>query len=233
MNILGVIPARGGSKGVPNKNRRLLNSKPLIVHTIDKAIASQVFDKIIVSTDCEDIANIARDAGADVPFIRDAELATDSALAIPVIQDAYRRACRYYEANFDAVCMLQPTTPLRSGEDFQNVRDLLVNNPTSDSVISVVAVSQHPHKMVRKSEDGYMMPFLDWPVENPPRQSLPDLYTYNGAFYLTRTSVLMGQNSFKGQSCHLYEMPFDRSVNIDNISDFQLAEMKMSNSNDS
>lgn len=225
MKILGVIPARGGSKGVPNKNMRPLNGQPLIVHTIQAAVASQVFDKLLVTTDSEEIRQIAITAGAEAPFLREASLATDTALAVPVIQDATKRATDLFGCEFEAVCMLQPTTPLRSAEDCKNVSEILAADKTLDSVISVVEVSQHPYKMIRKSRDGLMMPFLDWPVENPPRQSLPKVFTYNGAFYLTRTGVLMEAGSFKGTKCHLYEMPFERSVNIDNELDFDLAEI--------
>lgn len=225
MKILGVIPARGGSKGVPNKNIRLLNGQPLIVHTIQAAVASHVFDKILVTTDSEEIRQIAIEAGAEAPFLRESSLATDTALAVPVIQDATRRATDYFGYEFEAVCMLQPTTPLRSAEDCKKVSEILAADETLDSVISVVEVSQHPYKMIRKSSDGLMLPFLDWPVENPPRQSLPKVFTYNGAFYLTRTAVLMEAGSFKGNKCHLYEMPFMRSVNIDNALDFDLADI--------
>lgn len=196
MKILGVIPARGGSKGVPHKNMRPLNGQPLIVHTIQAAVASKVFDKILVTTDSEEIRQIAIKAGAEAPFLREDSLATDTALAIPVIQDAAKRAIDIFGCEFEAVCMLQPTTPLRSAEDCKNVSEILAVDETLDSVISVVEVSQHPYKVIRKSRDGLMMPFLDWPVENPPRQSLPKVFTYNGAFYLTRTRVLMEEGSF-------------------------------------
>ena len=225
MKILGVIPARSGSKGVPNKNIRQLGEQPLIVHTINTALASAVFDKVLVTTDSEEIRQIAITAGAEAPFLRDAKLATDIALAVHVIQDATLRATQYFGYDFEAVCMLQPTTPWRTVEDCKNVSEILTADKTLDSVISVVEVSQHPYKMVRKASNGTLTPFLDWPVENPPRQSLPKVFTYNGAFYLTRTGVLMEMGSFKGTKCHLYEMPFVRSLNIDNELDFDLAEI--------
>lgn len=224
MKILGVIPARAGSKGVPQKNKRLLNKEPLIVHTINTALASHAFDKVLVTTDSEEIRDIALAAGAEVPFLRDPLLATDGALAIPVIQDATRRAIEYFGYEFDAICMLQPTTPLRSAKDCENICKILAEDAKLDAVISVVKVSQHPYKMMRQSDEGLLIPFLDWPVENPPRQSLPKVFIYNGAFYLTRSNVLLNEGSFRGNKCFLYEMPDTRSVNIDNEIDLKLAE---------
>lgn len=228
MNILAVIPARRGSKGVKLKNIKKINNTPLIAFTIRSALKSEQFSDVVVSTDCDKIKSIAEDEGALVPFIRSADLSNDSALAIPVIQDAVVKMQDYTKKKYDAVCMLQPTSPLRSLDDYINVVNLL-HDKTTDSVISVVEVNQHPYKMVRMSSEQMLLPFLDWHTENPPRQTLPKLYTYNGAFYLTKYKVLMNHNSFKGKNCKLYEMPESRSVNIDTQNDFLLAETIMTN----
>lgn len=228
MNILAVIPARKGSKGVKFKNIKKMNNTPLIAYTIRSARESKQFTDIVVSTDCKKIKAIAEDEGALVPFIRNTDLSNDSALAIPVIQDAVIKMQDYTKKKYDAICMLQPTTPLRSLEDYKNVINLLLDK-TIDSVISVVEVNQHPYKMVRMSSAQMLLPFLDWHTENPPRQTLPKLYTYNGAFYLTKYKILMNHNSFKGKNCKLYEMPESRSVNIDTQNDFLLAETIMKN----
>ncbi len=227
MKTLAVIPARAGSKGVLRKNIRPLNGIPLIVHTIKAAIESKAFERVVVSTDSEEIRELALRAGAEVPFVRDPVLATDGALAVAVVQDATRRAVEFYGCEFEAVCMLQPTTPLRTPKDCKIVQRMLAEDEDLDSIISVVQVSQHPYKMLRQSEAGLLLPFLDWPIENPPRQSLPKVFTYNGAFYLTRSKVLLNEGSFRGKRCRLYEMPTVRSVNIDNEVDFQLAEILM------
>lgn len=222
MNILAVIPARKGSKGVKDKNIKKINDVPLISFTIRSAIKSKLFADIVVSTDSEIIKGIAEKEGASVPFIRSDDLSHDTALAVPVIQDAVINIQSLNNKKYDAVCMLQPTSPLRSEADYNNVVELFDSDDV-DSVISVVEVNQHPYKMVRKSSNDLLMPFLDWPIENPPRQQLPKLYTYNGAFYLSKYNVLMNENTFKGANCKLYEMPESRSVNIDTENDFLLA----------
>lgn len=224
MNILGVIPARIGSKGVYKKNIKELNGIPLISYTIRTALQSNQFTDLIVSTDSEEVKIIAEEEGALVPFIRESNLSHDKALAIPVIQDATSKMISITNKKYDAICMLQPTSPLREVQDFINVVNLF-KEKNVDSVISVVEVSQHPYKMVKKDPNGFLSPFIDWSVENPPRQELPDLYTYNGAFYLTKFSTLMEENSFRGSCCYMYEMPLNRSVNIDNENDFLLAEI--------
>ena len=228
MNIIAVIPARKGSKGVKGKNIRTINNVPLISYTIRCALESKLFSDVVVSTDSEEIKAVAEEEGALVPFIRSEELSHDTALAIPVIQDAVKKTQSFNNKKYDGICMLQPTSPLRSEEDFKNVVGLL-DNIHVDSVISVVEVSQHPYKVVRKNSEDMLVPFLDWPIENPPRQKLPKLYTYNGAFYLTKYNILMNEGSFKGTNCKLYEMPESRSVNIDTENDFLLAASILKN----
>lgn len=228
MKILALIPARKGSKGVANKNLKLISGAPLVVHTVRVAVQSEVFHRIVVSTDCETIQAVSAQAGAAVPFLRDPDLASDSALAMNVVSDGLEKAETYFSESYDVVCMLQPTTPLRSIHDCRNVADILRTQASTDSVISVVEASQHPYKLVRKGRGGELQPFLDWPVENPPRQTLPLFYSYNGAFYATRTDVFKEKQSFKGNNCTLYEMPADRSVNIDSQFDFDIAELLLS-----
>lgn len=224
MKILAVIPARYGSKGIPKKNIKNLAGKPLIWHTIKSAVEAKVFENVVVSTDSKKIKNVAEKAGADVPFLRDKFLSTDDALAIPVVENALLKSAKFYKKNFNAVCMLQPTTPLRVLEDYINVVKLFKSGRNVDSVISAVKATQSPYKMLKRDSEGYRIPFLDWPVENPPRQSLPTIYAYNGAFYLVKANVLLNQKTFIGKKCLLYEMPFERSVNIDTSFDFFIAE---------
>ena len=225
MKILGLIPARKGSKGVPNKNIKNLAGAPLVTHTVEAALASKVFHRVVVSTDCEVTQAIVENAGAIAPFLREANLADDTALATMVIADALEKSEVYFSESYDVVCMLQPTTPLRSADDCRNVAEIMRTQPNTDSVISVVEAAQNPYKLVRRDADGQLQHFLDWPVENPPRQSLPTFYSYNGAFYATRTDVFKATNSFRGNRCTLYEMPAERSVNIDSLFDFEVAEL--------
>jgi len=220
--ILGVIPARGGSKAVPRKNIRSLAGRPLIAWTIDAARRAEVFDGLCVTTDDEEIRKLAIEAGAEAPFLRPAELATDTALAVPTIQHATAEMERSY-GRYDYVAMLQPTTPLRTPEDLIEALGRLIDRD-ADGIISVVDVDNwHPMKM-KRLQDGWLTDYEAPPMENPPRQILPRVYMVNGALYATRRDVLMDRGSFKGDRCLGYVMPAERSVNIDGEADFLLAE---------
>lgn len=222
MRVLGVIPARGGSKGVPRKNIRDLCGKPLIAWTIEAANGSKLA-RTVVSTDDEEISSVARGLGAEVPFRRPAELATDSARAIPVIQHALCTIEEIEGRQFDAVMMLQPTTPLRKREDIDGAIALL-DRTGADSVIAVVDVEgHHPARMKFMEGDRLIDPPYCEASENQPRQELRPMFIRNGAIYLTRRSVVLG-GSFKGQDCRAWLMPSERSVNIDNSLELRYAE---------
>jgi len=221
MRVLGVIPARGGSKGLPGKNILPLDGIPIICHSLRAAARSQL-DRVIVSTDSEEIAAVARACGGDVPFLRPAELALDDTPTLPVLLHALDMLAEEY----DAVMILQPTSPLRATEDIDNALQLLENDPEADSVISVVRVGDfHPARM-KQVRDGVLIdpPFAER-AEGQRRQDLPVLYIRNGAVYLTKTSVLRGMHSLKGGKSLAYIMPEDRSVNIDTPLDYLVAEV--------
>jgi N-acylneuraminate cytidylyltransferase len=222
MRVLGVIPARGGSKGVPGKNIKLLGDRPLIAHTIATALAARRLTQTIVSTDSEEIAAVARRFGAEVPFLRPAELAQDRSPAIPVLQHALGEVEKG-GAVYDAVLMLQPTTPLRRRDDIDGALDLLERSG-ADSVISVVDVGgHHPARMKYLEGDRLIDPPFCEERENQPRQELRPMYLRNGAIYAVRRGVLLG-GSLKGTDCRAWIMPIERSVNIDTPDDFELAE---------
>ncbi len=230
MKILAIIPARKGSKGVKNKNIKLLNKIPLIGHTIKTAIASNVFSKVIVTTDSSKIASISKSFGAEVPFLRPNYLSTDTALAIPTIIHALKKTELIFKETYDVICMLQPTTPLRRKIDYKKIfRQFKNNYDQYDSVISVKHVGNYsPYKM-KIIKNNQLIDYKKWPIENPPRQSLPNIYIVNGAFYVTKREVLLELKSFKGRKCLPYLMDEYNSINIDNHNDFFLAE-KMINS---
>ncbi|HLT71723.1 MAG TPA: acylneuraminate cytidylyltransferase family protein [Cyclobacteriaceae bacterium] len=222
MKVLGIIPARGGSKGVPGKNIRPLNGKPLIVYTIEAALASRLTD-VIVSTDDDAIANVAREAGANVPFRRPAELSGDSARSIPVAQHALKFMEEVNNTVYDAIMLLQPTAPFRTVEDINRALDIL-EATGADSVISVQDVEAfHPARMKYLDGDKLIDPPFCEAYENQGRQELRPMYIRNGAIYLTRRDVLLG-GSYKGNDCRALIMPPERSVNIDSIHDFEYAE---------
>ncbi len=227
MKVLGIIPARGGSRGVSKKNIRILLGKPLIVWTIEEAMASNL-TRVIISTDNEEIAEVARNAGAEVPFVRPAELATDSANAIPVLLHALH-ACQSDENPFEAIMMLQPTSPMRLSGDINEAIDKMSNDPLCTSVISVYQVDgEHPARM-KYLEAGKLIdpPFCE-SRENQARQELTPMYMRSGAIYLVRKDTLMKEESLKGNRCLAQVMPKSRSVNIDSYFDFELAEWLMS-----
>ena len=221
MRVLGVIPARGGSKGVPGKNVKLLGGVPLIGHTIAAARASKLA-RTILSTDDARIADVGRELGVDVPFVRPEALATDSARAIPVLQHALEACEAAEKSRYDAVMMLQPTTPLRTTADIDGALEIF-RATTCDSVISVVDVEgHHPARMKFLEGDRLVDPPYAEAYENQPRQELKPMFIRNGAIYLTRCNILLG-GSLKGKDCRGLVMPAERSVNIDNELDFRYA----------
>ena len=223
MNILGIIPARGGSKGVIGKNQKKLSGKPLIQYTIEAALKSNL-SEVIVSTDDKNIASISVNLGADVPFIRPSEFASDNAESIDVAIHALEFMQEKKNKNYDAVMLLQPTTPFRRFEDINNAIDLLINSNDADSVISVVDVEGHHPARMKYISDGILIdpPYCE-KVENQNRQELDKMYIRNGAIYLTKSDVILNR-SYKGNKCMALLMPNSRSINIDTETDFKLAE---------
>ena len=227
--VLGIIPARGGSKGIKNKNIVPLQDKPLIAYTIEAAAASKRLSRCVVSSDSLEIIKVCKAYGADVPFVRPAELAGDETPTMPVILHALDQLAEEY----DAIMILQPTSPFRTADDIDSAIELLDGNSLADSVISVVRVGDnHPARM-KRLENGYLLdPEFAEESEGQRRQDLPELYLRNGAVYLTRTRVLLEEHSFKGHKSLAYVMPGERSVNIDSKVDLLLASVIMDNKND-
>ena len=218
MKTLGVIPARGGSKAIPRKNLVILGGKPLLTWTCEAATKSKL-DRIIVSTDDKEIAKVAESSGVEVPFVRPPELSADSSLTIDVVIHAITQL----GDTFDAVMVLQPTSPFRTTDDINKCISLL-RESEADSVISVVDVGGHHPARMKFLEGGLLIdpPYAE-SRENQPRQELQPMYIRNGAVYLTRAAVLM-QGSFKGASSIGYVMPPERSINIDIPFDVTVAE---------
>lgn len=223
MKILGIIPARGGSKGLPGKNIKLLAGKPLIAHSIEAAINSEL-SKIIVSTDDETIAEVAKLYGAEVPFTRPADLASDHAKSLDVCMHALLTMEELDGVKYDAIMLLQPTAPFRTTNDINKAIELMRNNSNADSVISVVDVEGHHPARMKFLDKGVLVdpPFCET-YENQNRQELKPMYIRNGAIYLTKREILLN-NSYKGKNCLGLVMSKARSSNIDTLLDFKLAE---------
>lgn len=228
MRVLAVIPARGGSKGIPRKNLADLCGKPLIAYSIQAGLGARSITRLIVSTDDAEIAEVAKSFGADVPFMRPADLASDTAHSLPVVQHAVT-AVESEEGNrYDVIVLLQPTTPLRTANDIDDGVGLLASSG-ADSVVSVVDVgANHPFRMKRIEADGRLVNFVDQGFEDMrPRQELPRVYIRSGDLYISRRRVVMEENTLVGSNCRAIIVPDDRAVNIDTPLDLLRAEEKL------
>ena len=225
MKNIAIIPARSGSKGVKNKNIKLLNAKPLIAYTIEAAIKSNVFDEIFVSTDSKEYADIAKQLGANVPFLRDEKLASDTASTWDVVKDALRKYLKN-GMKFDTVAILQPTSPLRKYEDIMNgYNQMKLKN--ANAIVSVCEVDHPPLWSNILPEDGSLKNFLNQEILNLPRQSLPTYYRINGALYIAKTEYALNADSLYEDKCYAIVMSKENSIDIDDEIDFKIAETLM------
>lgn len=225
MNNLAVITARSGSKGLKDKNIKLLGSRPLLVYSIAAARDSGMFAQVFVSTDSEQYAEISREYGADVPFLRSEEIAGDHASSWDAVREALERYERLGQ-KFDTVTLLQPTSPLRSAADIVNGYRLLCEKE-ADYVIGVCRTDHSPLWCNTLPDDMSMDGFIGKEVYNKSRQELPVYYRINGALYIARVPALDGVKDIYRQGCYAYVMPPERSIDIDTDFDFKLAELYM------
>lgn len=223
LRILGLIPARGGSKGVPRKNIRLLCGKPLLQYTAEAALASQKLSRVVLTTDDQEIAEVGQRLGLEVPFRRPAELALDHTPSLPVVQHAVR-TLETAGDRFDAICLLQPTTPMRRADDIDACIELYETS-LPDAVISVLPVpaEYNPHWVYFQNADGSLHLSTGDETIIPRRQELPAAYHRNGAVFVTNRDVLMNSNSLYGARVIGFPMDPDRSVNIDTEKDWERA----------
>jgi CMP-N,N'-diacetyllegionaminic acid synthase len=223
IRVLGVITARGGSKGIPGKNLVKVCGKSLLAHTADVALHSKL-NQVVLSTDDAAIAAEATRLGVEVPFMRPAKLAKDDTPTLPVLQDVVAKL-EAMGRKFDAIFTLQPTNPLRLVSDIDGAIDLLIRSG-SDSVIGFSDVGErHPARMKTIDINGRVIepPFAEQ-FEGQRRQDLPKYYLRDGSVYLTRRDVLMNQNSIKGADCRAWLIPKERALNIDEPFDLELCE---------
>jgi len=229
VRVLGIVTARGGSKGIPGKNLKLLAGKSLLAHTIQTARSCPALDRVILSTEDEAIAAAGRELGCDVPFIRPSSLALDETPHLPVIQHAVRWMDERAAYRPDAVMILQPTSPLRSGDDIRASIELLERSG-ADSVLSVSGVPSHHHPMriLRVNEKDEAVLFVTGdPVRKRinRRQDLPEAWVMNGAIYACLTRVLFAEDaSLYGDRVVAHQMPVERSISIDDLHDWAEAE---------
>ena len=224
MEILALVTARGGSKGIPGKNIKPLAGKPLIAWTIEAALASRSLARVIVSTDDASIAEVSRDWGAETPFLRPAELAQDASSHISVVE----HALHWVETNDhwlpDYVLLLQPTSPFRTVEDIDGAVEA-ARQKNAQAVVGVCPAHNHPYLTKRILEDGKLADFISVDMAYMRRQDLPPAYVINGAIYLNKCDVLLKQRTFLPPGTLPYVMPLERSMDIDTPWDFYLAEL--------
>ena len=229
LRVLAVIPARGGSKGIPNKNILPLAGKPLIAWTIAAARDSACLDRVVVSTDSEAIAAVARQSGAEAPFLRPAGLAQDDTPTTDSVAHAARWLAEHESYRPEAVMILQPTCPLRTAEDIRQALALFVAK-AAESVVAVCEAKQHPLWMKQIEADGRLTAYLPQWEAATRRQDLPRIYALNGALFLVRRDLLVERNTVYSPRTYAYVMPKERSLDIDTPWDLHVAELLLTHS---
>ena len=221
--VLGVVAARGGSKGLPRKNLKEFCGKPLIAWTIHAARAARCLDAVVVSTDDKAIADLAATFGAEVPFIRPAELATDTASSVDVVMHAVD-VLASKGRTFDIVILLEPTSPLRESGDIDKAVMQLVQSGAGSIVSVCRAEVTHPAFMYRLGAGAHLTPFLDRQPNGLRRQELEPVYYLEGTIYASRVTVLKERRSFYHDGTIAYEVPKWKAIEIDDLEDFVMAE---------
>lgn len=217
-SILGLIPARGGSKGIPRKNIKLIAGKPLIAWTIEAALRSGMLSAVVVTTDDEEIAEVARRHGAQVPFMRPAELAQDGTPGVDPVLHALDML-----PSHDTVLLLQPTSPLRTTADINDCIEQ-ARRLKAPCMVSVSEAQQHPYWMYRLDAEQRLRTLLDVPHVTR-RQDLPPVYAANGALYYADAAWLRARRTFITTDTAAYVMPAQRAVDLDTLLDWKLAEL--------
>lgn len=223
LNVLALIPARGGSKGLPGKNLRPLCGRPLVQWSIDTALACSKIDSVIVSTDDEKIAELALLAGAEVPFLRPQELSGDTATSIEVVI----HALDFLEntgRRFDVVILLEPTSPLRDMQDIDLALQHLVDAKASSIVSVCRAEATHPAFMFKTTSHGRLKPFLSSPPTSLRRQQIEPVFYLDGSLYASRVKALRTKKSFYHNDTIAHEVSKWKAIEIDDIEDFQMTE---------
>ncbi len=226
--VLAIIPARGGSKSIPRKNIRPFAGHPLLAYSIAAGLQAERVTRVIVSTDDQEIAAVARRYGAEVPFMRPDEFSQDETTDFPVFTHALTWLAENEGYHAEIVIQLRPTSPIRPPDCVDNAVDILLSHPEADSVRGVVPSGQNPHKMWRIDKHGRMAPLISVPgipePYNAPRQSLPPTYWQTGHIDAIRVSTIYQKNSLSGEVILPLVLDPRYSVDIDTLKDWQRAE---------
>ncbi|HEY4499724.1 MAG TPA: acylneuraminate cytidylyltransferase family protein [Candidatus Paceibacterota bacterium] len=232
MKILGITPARGGSKSIPKKNIKNFSGKPLIAWTIETALKSGVLDRYIVDTDSEEIAAVARQFGAETPYLRPSELAQDLTPTLPVLQNAVKWLQEKENYYPDIIILLECVSPTKQPHHIQEALKIFLEDASVDSLVTVTeAPAQYnPHWLLKKDENGCAEIFTGEAMKDiiPRRQSLPKVYAKNGAFYIMKTDCLFrNPPSLFGNRTKLYVMDVKYNIDIDGPEDWVIGEERM------
>ena len=228
--ILAIIPARGGSKGVPGKNIKMLAGKPLIAYTIEAAKKAKNLSGIIVSTDSEEIAEISRKFGAEIPFMRPEHLAQDNSQAIDTYYYTIEKLKKDYNEIYKDFIVLQPTSPFRLPEDIDNAVKIFFEKK-ADSVIGLVKASHPPEWNKKLNSEGIIEDYFNLNLGAKNRQEYEQSYTPNGAIFIFNYEFLKRAGNYYSQKTYGYVMPEERSIDIDTPLDFAFAEWYLSRKN--
>jgi len=223
--IIATICARGGSKGIPGKNIKLLVGKPLLQYSIESAKSCKLIDKIIISTDDEKIKIVAEKFGLEVPFLRPKKLTSDNASRRDAVAHAVKKAEKHWQEDYDIVVDLGNVSPLRTGIDISNSIKMLVNTPKTDLVLSACEAGRNPYfNMVELNKNSYAKIIKKLKIKFTNRQSSPKVYDMNDAIFAMWKKALFKYKNFYMPQRRIYIMPRERSIDIDNKLDFEIAE---------
>ena len=224
MKLLAIVSARGDSRGVPGKNIAPVAGKPLIAWTLEAALEATCLDRIVVSSDNQEIIDISRSYGGEVPFVRPRELAGDDTPGIMPVLHSIKWLNEKEGYKPDFVVLLQPTAPLRTPEDIDSSFKLALEK-NADSVVSVVLTNHHPYWTKKVSPDGKIMEFIKQDQIPQVRQELEKAYALNGAVYLAKTEFVLEKKGWYADNTYAYIMPPERSLDIDDPWDLYLADL--------
>lgn len=225
--FLAIIPARGGSKGLPRKNIKELCGKPLIAWSIEAGLKSKYIDEVVVSTDYQEIADIAKKYGATVPFLRPDYLASDTATSF----DAVKHTIDFYKdelgKEFDYIILLEPTSPLREVDDIDRSIEYLLNSK-ADSIVGISKTEdQNPAFLIEKDTNNYLIGYKNKDMKVLRRQDINDVYFFEGTIYISKIDTLLKKKTFYHETTIGYEVPKYKSLEIDDLDDFIMVEAMM------
>ena len=227
-SVIAIIPARGGSKGLPRKNIKELCGKPLIAWSIEAGLGSQYTDEVIVTTDSEEIAHIARAFGASVPFMRPTKLASDTATSFDAIKHTLDFCENELKKKFDYIVLLEPTSPLRDRSDIDMAIEQLLSNPQALALVGICKTeSQNPAFLVKKNGENFLVGYENKNMKVLRRQDINDVYFFEGSIYVSHIETLLTKKTFYHERTLGYEVPKWKALEVDDLDDFVMIEALM------